>query len=73
MAKHHHEELKKVALAKIHDLVTDFLYYDRKEDEELSRIDLENIIEDGTLTYAEIINHFDKYLLEEWPFEEEGE
>lgn len=42
------------------DLVSDFLYYDRKEDEELPRGEVEAAIEAGEITVDEIVERFRK-------------
>ncbi len=48
------EQIKNTVL----DLVTDFLYYDRKEDEDLLRGEIEKSIEKGETTVDEIIETF---------------
>lgn len=48
----------------VEDLVSDFLYYDRKEDEELPEGAVEQAIEDGHITVDQIVARF-KYYLEE--------
>ena len=40
------------------DLVTDFMYYDRKEDEDLPKGEIENSIKNGDTTVDEIIEVF---------------
>ena len=42
----------------ITDLVSDFLYYDRKEDESLPMDAIEKAIRDGDITIDEIIQKF---------------
>ena len=44
------------------DLVSDFLYYDRKEDEDLPIEGIESSIEHGNITEEEIIEQFAKSL-----------
>ena len=46
----------------VHDLVMDFLYYDRKEDEDLKVGEIEDAIKNGTVTVDEIVESFRKYL-----------
>jgi coenzyme F420-reducing hydrogenase gamma subunit len=55
----------------IHDLVMDFVYYDRKEDETLSMNELDNAVKNGTITIEEMVSEFKK-LLEE-SFKEEAQ
>tara|TARA_R110000772_G_scaffold17946_3_gene50122 strand:+ start:217461 stop:217889 length:429 start_codon:yes stop_codon:yes gene_type:complete len=50
--------LKDLILANVGDLASDLLYYDRKEDEELSVGDIERAIEDGVITLDEIVDKF---------------
>ncbi len=40
------------------------MYYDRKEDEELERGDIEEAIKKGLITGNEIVDHFRKILFE---------
>lgn len=40
----------------IEDLVTDFLYYDRKEDEDLPLNTIEEVVKNGEITKEEIVN-----------------
>lgn len=42
----------------IEDLVSDFLYYDRKEDEDLPRGAIQKAIKDGLITKEQIIKKF---------------
>lgn len=51
-------------LLTINDLVTDFLYYDRKEDEELQRGMIEEAIKKGEITEDEIVQRFREKLHE---------
>jgi hypothetical protein len=44
--------------AKVADLVSDFLYYDRKEDENLPRGAIEEAIEMGEVSSDEIVGWF---------------
>jgi hypothetical protein len=45
-------------LGTVTDLVSDFLYYDRKEDEYLPRGAIEAALADGTITVDEIVDKF---------------
>ena len=54
--------MKQEILKTISDLVKDFLYYDRKEDEDLSVEDLEKAFNDGEITIDECVEHFRKRL-----------
>lgn len=54
--------MKQEILNTISDLVTDFLYYDRKEDEDLSVEDLKKAFKDGVITTDECIEHFSMVL-----------
>ncbi len=55
---------KRLVLDTVDDLVSDFLYYDRKEDEDLPRGKIEELIKKGVITKKEIINQFIKSLTE---------
>jgi len=50
--------------ATISDLVTDFLYYDRKEDEDLPRGEIEKAVEAGEISLAEMVDIFHNELTE---------
>ena len=52
------EELKKLILKTIVDLVSDFIYHDRKEDEELPQGAIENAVEHGVITHTEMMAKF---------------
>lgn len=54
--------MKKLILATISDLCINFLYYDRKEDEELGVDELKNAVKDGEITIDEMVNEFRKNL-----------
>lgn len=45
-------------LATLDDLVSDFLYYDRKEDESLPRGAIEEAVHAGEITVAELVDSF---------------
>lgn len=57
-------DLKEEILNTIDASVSNFLYYDRKEDEDLPRGAIEKALKDGTITMDEITERF-KELLEE--------
>lgn len=42
----------------VQDLAGDFMYYDRKNDEELSADDIETALENGDITIDEIVEAF---------------
>lgn len=46
------------------DVVSCLLYYDRKEDESLPRVAIEEAIRAGEISEAEIIEHFGRKLRE---------
>lgn len=50
--------IKELILATIDDSISDFLYYDRKNDEELPRGAIQKAIADGGITIEEIIEQF---------------
>jgi len=49
-------------LLTIDDFIGDFLYYDRKEDEDLPRGEIEAAIKAGEVTVEQIVERFDKAL-----------
>lgn len=53
---------KQIILNVIDDLVSDFLYYDRKEDEDLPRGAIEKAIEDQVISAEEIVSKFKEAL-----------
>jgi predicted RNA-binding protein associated with RNAse of E/G family len=54
--------MKQIILDTISDLCVDFLYYDRKEDEQLSVDQLNKAVEDGTITVDEMVAKFKQEL-----------
>ena len=56
--------LRKLVMNTVEDLVTDFVSYDRKEDEELSRDYLLDMIRRGVVSREDIVAHFDLSLCE---------
>lgn len=55
--------MKQQILNAIDGAVSDFLYYDRKEDEDLPRGAIEKAIKSGDITYGEIVERFKEQLL----------
>lgn len=55
-------KMKQKILNTISDLCGSFLYYDRKEDETLSMDELNNAVENGTITVDEMVAEFRKHL-----------
>ena len=58
------EDMKRNILNTVNDLVSTFLYYDRKEDEDLRLGQIEEAIENGEITENEIIEKFTTVLHE---------
>ena len=54
--------MKDIILNTVDDLVSDFLYYDRKEDENLPRGSIEKAIKKGKISVKEIVDHFESQL-----------
>lgn len=52
------EDIKTVILGTVRDLAGSFMYYDRREDDELPRGAIEKAIADGHITMDEIVNQF---------------
>lgn len=46
----------------VEDLVSNFLFYDRKEDENLPRGAIEQAVKDGVVTWDEIVKWFEQSL-----------
>jgi hypothetical protein len=53
---------KQQILDVVDDCVSDLLYYDRKEDEDLPRGEIEKAIQAGEITAQDIADHFAKVL-----------
>lgn len=49
---------KEIILITASDLAANFMFYDRKEDEDLGRGEIEDAIKSGEITEAEIVNAF---------------
>ena len=56
------DEKKQVALNAISDLVGELMYDGRREDEDLSVDDMEQLVESGTLTIEEMVEAFERAL-----------
>jgi len=56
-------DIKQKILDTVCDLVSDFMFYDRKEDDDLPRGAIEQAVHDGEITYEEIIDKFKEQLL----------
>jgi hypothetical protein len=54
--------MKQTILDTISDLCSDFLYYDRKEDEDLSMEQLNEAVKSGEITVDEMVAEFRKNL-----------
>lgn len=54
--------IKQYIINTIIDLCSDFLYYDRKEDEELSMQDLKNAVKAGEITIDDMVKVFREQL-----------
>lgn len=60
------QELKYYILGCASDVAKDFIYYDRKEDEELCMDVIQNAVKNNVLTIDEIVEAFRKGLMEDW-------
>ena len=54
--------MKEIILGKIEDLCSNFLYYDRKGDEDLTAKQLEEAVKSGKITINEMVDEFRKHL-----------
>jgi len=59
--------MKEIILNTIEDLCSNFLYYDRKEDEDLTMQQLNDAVASGEITINEMVNAFRKHLEESLP------
>ena len=50
--------MKQLILGYIEDLVSDFVYYERKEDEDLSMEQLNEAVKSGEITIDEMVEKF---------------
>ena len=55
---------REIILGTVDDLVSDFLYYDRKGDEELGRGEIDSAISKGEITVDEIAEYFKNKLID---------
>ena len=55
---------KQLILDTLSDMLQDFLYYDRRDDSELLRGDIEEAVADGDITIEDMVKHFEKELKE---------
>jgi hypothetical protein len=53
------EDIKQNIIDTVDDLVANFLFYDRKEDEDLTLGAIEEAIKDGTITIRDIVEKFE--------------
>jgi hypothetical protein len=54
--------MKQTILIAISDLCSDFLYYDRIDDKELSAEQLQDAVKNGVITIDEIVDEFRKHV-----------
>lgn len=54
--------MKKLILATISDLCSNFLYYDRKDDEDLTMEQLNEAVASGEITIDEMVDAFRRHL-----------
>jgi len=54
---------KQQVLDCISDAVANLLYYDRKEDEDMPRGEIERLIDEGEISIEEIVAHFTNELV----------
>ena len=58
------EGARETILCTVEDLVSNFLYYDRKEDDDLRRGEIEEAIAEGVISADEIVAKFRQHLVE---------
>lgn len=58
------KDKKQLILDTLSDTISNFLYYDRKEDDELPVWDIDSAILEGIITQQDLINHFTKIINE---------
>ena len=58
------EETKELIFGSVGDLVSNFLYYNRKEDEDLPVGKIEELIGDKTISIDDLVERFRQALLE---------
>jgi len=54
--------MERLIISTIKDMVSDLMYYDRKEDENLPRGTIEKAVKDGVITKNEIVRIFENEL-----------
>ena len=57
------KDVKQLIFGAIEDLCSNFVFYDRKEDEKLSINKLNKAVKDRIITVAEMVKHFEDCLL----------
>jgi hypothetical protein len=57
------QDKKNLIIGSIEDLVSDFLYYDRKEDEQMDQDFIPNAVRDGIITVDEMVEEFKAHLI----------
>ena len=57
---------RELILNTVEDLVSSFLYYDRKDDEDLPMNVIETAIQNGEITIEEIVDRFKFHLLRDY-------
>ena len=60
--------MKEQILGIVRDLATGFVYYDRKEDEDLSMDQLNEAVESGGMTVDDMVAEFRKQLEATYPY-----
>lgn len=61
------DEKKQLFLASCRDAVGKLFYYDRKEDEELSRHDVDNLVSSGDISVEEILREIRDEIVRNYP------
>ena len=64
------KDVKQLILDTIEDLCLNFVFYDRKGDEDLSINELNKAVKDRIITVAEMVEHFENCLLKLNTFDE---
>lgn len=67
------DELKKMFLGLLKDSMSNFFYYDRKDDTQLSSEDIEDLIFEGHVTLKDIIDTVTEKVKKDFPEINEGE
>ena len=66
--EHEQNGMPEIVQEAISKLVSSFLHFDRKDDEELTRAILDEFIEDGVVTADGVCAEFRQCLEESWPW-----